>query len=747
MSVLLDNLNEGQEEAVTSTEGPLLILAGAGSGKTKTLTHRVAYLIRERNIRPEHILAVTFTNKAAGEMRERIERLLDNGFAGEESDRYHLRHSSPIIGTFHSVCVRILRRDIPRIGYLANFTILDSIDQRSLVRRIVKDMSLDPEKFKPQAFLAAISSAKNNLVNAEEYARTAEGYFEERVSQVYKAYEARLMESQSLDFDDLLLRVIDLFTTCPDVLLRYQSTFRYVLVDEYQDTNKLQYMILQMLAREHRNICAVGDDWQSIYGFRGADIRNILEFERDYPEAKIVRLEQNYRSSQNILDAAYGVISHNIDRKDKELWTEKGAGHLITSYEAQDEVGEAEFVAQESFELREKGVTWSDMAVLYRTNAQSRALEEVFLRLDIPYRIVGGVRFYERKEIKDILAYLRLLRNPNDQVSLERAANEPKRGIGDRTLDSWIRYARESGKDFLAAGIDAGTVPMGLNAGKAACVRDFSQRMIALRDEMHDMTVSAFIEEVYEKTGFKQTLLSERTAEAKSRMENIEELFSVATRYAGEDLTSEMDRFLEEVALASDVDSIDRGSQAIHLMTIHSAKGLEFPCVFIVGLEEGILPHSRSYLSAADLEEERRLLYVGVTRAKDKVYLLFTRQRLLFGLSQMNPPSRFLAEIPNNLLDERRAPDYDAEYIPFVDRRKRAKRYDLGEAKGSLRAEITKKEAKKPTLSFSDGEKVRHGSFGDGIVISHNEKVIVVLFGKAGLKKLASEYAGLKKIG
>lgn len=738
MSPLLHDLNPAQREAVTHTEGPLLLLAGAGSGKTKTLTHRVAYLLREKNIRPENILAVTFTNKAAQEMRERVICLLGLPLKRTFSSSWGAG-GLPTVGTFHSICVRILRNEIHFLNRLPMFVIVDATDQKTLMRSVMKEMGLDPNQFKPQSFLAAISQAKNHFLDAHAFAQTAQGYFEEITAKVFSVYEKKMKELNSVDFDDLLVLTVEVFQKNPTVLRRYQELFRYILVDEYQDTNRVQYALITLLAGSHRNLCVVGDDWQSIYKFRGADIRNILDFEKDYPEAKIVRLEQNYRSTQNILDAAYSVISHNIDRKDKVLWTQRGAGNRLISYEATDESEEAEFVAKEAISISTERKSWSDMAVLYRTNAQSRALEEVFLRLDIPYRIIGGVKFYERKEIKDMIAYAGFVRNPRQTLALQRIINEPKRGIGPKTLALWLTNAQKQGKDCMEAGLDAMSGNLGIRGEKSKAVFNFCSLVQSLQNNMRGVPVTQFLETIFHETGYEDVLLTDKSAESQARLENVRELFSVAKRYDG-DLVTGIDHFLEDVALASDSDEFDGKENVIHMMTLHSAKGLEFPVVFIVGLEEGILPHSRSYLSQADLEEERRLMYVGITRAKEKVYLLFTRQRMLFGTSQSNPPSRFLEEIPSKLKEERKSEE-DVDEV-FSYRRSRMKRYNLN-PRDTRSASVSRDSV---IQTFHDGQKVRHTEFGEGMVLAHTQETVTVLFQEKGLKKLSTEFARLTKI-
>lgn len=729
MENILENLNEQQKEAVETVNGPLLIIAGAGSGKTKTLTHRVAYLIKEQKIHPRNILAVTFTNKAAQEMSQRIVHILYP--EADKNYKYNLYGSAelPTIGTFHAICSKILRSEIEVLGYAKTFHIVDDQDQQALMKKILKELEIDPQQFNPRAILAAIGKAKNELIRSEEFAERASGYYEEIVAKAYKKYQITLKENNGLDFDDILMLAVQLFQKFPHILEKYQKQFKYILVDEYQDTNHAQYVLINLLARKHRNLCVVGDDWQSIYKFRGADIRNILNFEKDYPEAKVIHLEQNYRSTQVILDAAYGVISKNVNRKDKKLWTEKAEGHMVTSFEAEDERDEAEFI---SYEIKKDGKPYSSYVVLYRTNAQSRAIEEVFLKNSIPYRIIGGIKFYQRKEVKDIVAYLKFIANHQDTISLERIINEPKRNIGPVTLKKWANIAKENNSNYIEVGLQITNSKLQIpnkfqiTNSKVDEIAKFSEFIKRMKEVQPRITLADFIEKVFKESGYEQMLLSEG-AEGEMRWENVKELISVAQKY--DEMKNEhenlLSAFLEEVALASDVDNVDQNQDAVHLMTLHSAKGLEFPVVFIAGLEEGVLPHSRSMLSYAEMEEERRLMYVGLTRAKEKIYLLFTRQRTLFGSTQMNSPSRFLDDIPEKLVE----------------------RNSYREAEQKLFESLLKSKKKVVTKSkLKGGEKVRHKEFGEGIVISALDDVVVVAFKKAGIKRLSAEFAKLKKI-
>lgn len=729
MQNILDGLNENQKEAVKTTDGPLLIIAGAGSGKTKTLTHRVAYLIKEKNIRPFNILAVTFTNKAAGEMRERIVKILYPEAA--QNFKYSLYRNNdqlPTIGTFHAICSLILRREIEALGYAKNFQIMDDQDQQVLMKKVLKELEIDAQQFAPRAILASISKAKNELMSAHQFAQQANGYYEEITAKAYSLYQSRLKENNSLDFDDIIMFTVELFKKFPQVLENYQNLYRYIMVDEYQDTNRAQYLLINLLASAHRNLCVVGDDWQSIYKFRGADIKNILNFEKDYDEAKVIHLEQNYRSSQIILDAAYGVISKNINRKDKKLWTEQEAGKLITSFEAADERDESEFIAKE-IKANANGV-FKKFVVLYRTNAQSRSVEEVFLRNSIPYRIIGGIKFYQRKEVKDVIAYLRLISNNADSVSLERIVNEPKRNIGDATVKKWINSARELGVNPIQAGITRSLVTGHLSQVKIEAIAKFCEFIVRMKELQPRITLADFVEKVFKDSGYEQMLLNEGQ-EGEPRWENVKELISVATKYDDnkEDYEDVLSAFLEEVALASDVDNVDQNQDAVHLMTLHSAKGLEFPVVFIVGLEEGILPHARSLLAYSEMEEERRLMYVGLTRAKEKIYLLFTRQRTLFGSTQMNSPSRFLEDIPEKLVEKKSYREGEQKVFEELLNRKR-----------------TLSSSNKSSADYKGGERVTHAVFGDGIVVSVQGDAVTVAFKKAGIKRLSAEFANLKKI-
>jgi len=643
----INKLNPKQKEAAVTTEGPLLIMAGAGSGKTRVLTHRIAYLISKRLAAPWSILAITFTNKAAREMQERVSKLV--GPSGRDI----------WVSTFHSMCVRILRKDIDKIGFGSNFSILDSSDQLSVIRNVMKDNNLDVKKFEPKAVQAAIGAAKNELISPAQYEQRQGDYFESIVAKVYTQYQRRLKANNSLDFDDLLLLTIQLFKDAPEVLDFYQNKFKYIHVDEYQDTNKAQYTLCKMMADKHHNICVVGDSDQSIYRWRGADITNILNFERDYPEASSILLEQNYRSSSNILDAANAVIKNNMGRKAKNLWTDQDGGDKITVYQGDSEHEEGYFVAGEIRKNRQSGRRYGDHAILYRTNAQSRVVEEILIKSEIPYQIVGGIKFYDRKEIKDILSYLRLISNPDDDNSLLRVVNVPKRGLGDTSMAKVQEEATRKGVSILRLlNEEDGLLGDGLYyldiQGRAKTAlggfRDLIRNLSAMADYL---SVTELTEKLLEMSEYRLELQRENTLESKARLENIEEFLSVTQEFEKRNDDKSLVSFLTELALVADIDSMDDeeedGGDAVVLMTMHSAKGLEFPIVFIVGMEEGVFPGSRSLMDNEEMEEERRLAYVGITRAEKKLYLTCARMRLLYGRTSSNPPSRFLGEIPNEL--------------------------------------------------------------------------------------------------
>ncbi len=681
-----ENLNTKQIEAVKHTEGPLLILAGAGSGKTKMLTHRIAYILDEKLASEGQILAVTFTNKAAGEMRERVAELLGH----ESGDRRFM----PFLGTFHSICVRILREEADNLGLSRQFVIFDSGDSLQAVKQAMRSRQIDEKRFNPNAVKNLISSAKNELVDSETYKGLTSGQLQEVAAEVYPVYQKMLRDAQALDFDDLLFRVVRAFEREPEILKRWQERFRYILIDEYQDTNYAQYKFAKMLADKHKNICVVGDDWQSVYSWRGANFRNILDFERDYPEAKVVKLEQNYRSTKSILDAAQAVIMKNETRSEKELWTEGDEGVAVQVEQAPNELAEAEIVMKYA---KSTDRPLSDIAVLYRTNAQSRTLEEVCIRYSIPYQIVGGVRFFERKEIKDILAYVRLIYQPNDRVSFERIVNVPTRGIGDRSLQRFLSWREDKGyslEEALNKVEECEDIP---TRAQNAFLK-FARILQTAREEA--FAPAELINYIIKRTGYLDHI-DDGSIQAAERSENVQELVSVAKEF------TDLSGFLEDVALISDADTMGDDS-AITLMTLHAAKGLEYPVVFIVGLEEGIFPHSRSIFDQEQMEEERRLMYVGMTRAMEELYLLHANSRMLYGQTDSNPPSRFLEEI-------------DATRTQYAN-------------------EV-------PTLSNIDtDDRVRHPVFGNGIVVAVEGEEAIIAFEKIGNKKLSLTYAPLERI-
>ena len=641
---IYDTLNEQQREAVYCTDGPLLILAGAGSGKTRVLTHRIAYLIEEKGVNPWNILAITFTNKAAGEMRERVDNLV--GFGSE----------SIWVSTFHSTCVRILRRHIDRLGYDTNFTIYDTDDQKTLMKDVCKQVQIDTKVYKERNLLAAISAAKNEMISAQEYALNAQGDFgKEKIAKVYQEYEKQMHANNALDFDDLLVKTVQLFETQPDVLENYQERFRYIMVDEYQDTNTVQFQLVSLLAGKYRDLCVVGDDDQSIYKFRGANIKNILNFEQEFPDATVIKLEQNYRSTGNILDAANAVISNNVGRKDKQLWTDNGEGEKIKFCQFDTGYDEAEYIADDIEREVRNGASYNDHAILYRTNAQSRLFEERFVAQNIPYKIVGGVNFYARREIKDVLAYLKTIDNGKDDLAVRRIINVPKRGIGLTTINRIQESAASRGIGFYDALLGLDLIP-GVARG-AAKLEGFVALIEYFKGVAETLSLSDLLQEVIDKTGYIESLEAEGKEESETRIENIDELRSKVAVYEESRLDQDekptLSGFLEEVALVADIDSLDEEQDYVVLMTLHSAKGLEFPHVYLAGMEDGLFP---SYMTVTsddreDMEEERRLCYVGITRAEQKLTMTSAMRRMVRGETQYNKVSRFMKEIPLELLD------------------------------------------------------------------------------------------------
>ncbi len=741
---IYDTLNGKQREAVCHTEGPLLILAGAGSGKTRVLTHRIAYLMDEKGVNPWNILAITFTNKAAGEMRDRVDKLI--GFGAE----------SVWVSTFHSACVRILRRYIDRLGYDSNFTIYDTDDQKTIMKEICKRLNIDTKVYKERSLLAQISHAKDELITPDEMELNAGGdYNQKKVAGVYREYQAVLRKNNALDFDDLIVKTVELFQNCGEVLEAYQERFRYIMVDEYQDTNTAQFKLISLLASKYENLCVVGDDDQSIYKFRGANIGNILGFERVFPSAKVIRLEQNYRSTKNILNAANEVIANNTERKPKTLWTENEEGEKIHFRQFLNGFEEAEYVVGEiSSGKREGRFDYKDCAILYRTNAQSRLFEEKCLMANIPYKIVGGVNFYARKEIKDLLSYLKTIDNGKDDLSVKRIINVPKRGIGQASINKVQDYADQMDITFYEALRVAEEVP---SLGRAFSKIDgFVTFIQSLKSKAETYTVRELLEEVIDLTGYVDELRTEDTEESRSRIENIEELISKTVSY--EEAMQELNRpvtlsgFLEEIALIADIDSVDPGQDYVLLMTLHSAKGLEFPRVFLAGMEDGMFPSYMSICSGdlSDLEEERRLCYVGITRAMEDLTLTSAQQRVIRGDVQYNKVSRFVREIPRELVElghtiETRKPKLE-EVIPAKSSYAQMKM--AFQAKAFQPKNFTVKKAE--SLDYEVGDTVRHVKFGVGIVKNIAEGgrdyEVTVDFDKAGVKKMFAGFAKLKKI-
>jgi DNA helicase-2/ATP-dependent DNA helicase PcrA len=715
MHPLLADLNDPQRIAAETTEGPVLILAGAGSGKTKALTSRVAFLVAEKRVNPMNILAVTFTNKAAGEMRGRVLRLLGR----DPQNRTYL----PYIGTFHSICMRLLRREATNIGLASNFLIFDAGDSASAVKRAMRDLGIDDKQASPSHIQNLISSAKNELVGPAEYARLAEGHAQEIAARVYPAYERLLLEAGALDFDDLIYRTVEMFRRYPQILAQYQEQFKYIMVDEYQDTNHAQYQITRLLAQSHHNICVVGDDWQSIYSWRGANFQNILDFEKDYPEATVVKLEQNYRSTKNILDAAHAIITKNATRSDKELWTDRGEGEGVVIANVYNEIQESELIVRtvQDLVVSEKRQL-ADFAVLYRTNAQSRSLEEGFLRAGMPYKIVGGTRFYERREIKDALAYLRFVYQPDDMISFARIINLPPRGLGDVSLQRLENFRRLNSLSQLAA-LERASEVEGLLPRAVKAFRDFAELIHGLRKEAEILTVGPLLELIIKRSGYVRHL-DDGSIQAADRIENVKELLSVATTY--NELT--LEGFLEEIALIADLDNYSTDTNAVTLMTLHAAKGLEFPVVFMPGMEEGIFPHSRSLFDGAQMEEERRLCYVGMTRAMERLHLLYANSRLLYGSTNHNPPSRFLMEVPSGLQAPASEWSMAGESLPSSEELAAAHREEL------------------LGLDLVAGDTIEHAKFGRGIVSGVSGDEVTATFAGIGTKRLSLSFAPIIKV-
>ena len=771
---IYDTLNEPQKEAVFHTEGPLLILAGAGSGKTRVLTHRIACLIDEKGVNPWNILAITFTNKAAGEMRQRVDSLVNFGA------------ESIWVSTFHSMCVRILRRFIERLGYDNRFTIYDTDDQKTLMREVCRKVDIDTKVFKERSLLSTISSAKNEMILPDEFELNAGGDFgRQKIAKVYREYEAQLKSNNALDFDDLLVKTVQLLETQPDVLEYYQERFRYIMVDEYQDTNTVQFRLVSLLAGKYKNLCVVGDDDQSIYKFRGANIRNILDFEHEFPDARVIKLEQNYRSTGNILNAANGVISHNKGRKEKTLWTDNGEGDKVHLRQFDTAYDEAEFIAEDIRREVREGASYNDNAVLYRTNAQSRLFEEKFIAMNIPYKIVGGINFYARREIKDLLAYLKTVDNGQDDLAVRRIINVPKRGIGLTTINRIQESATERGIGFYEALLAPEMIP---GVGRSASKLDsFAALIEYFKGRLGQESITDLLREIIEKTGYIESLEAEDKVEAESRIENIDELLYKAAAYEedcqdrGEE--PNLSGFLEEVALVADIDSLEEDQDYVVLMTLHSAKGLEFPHVYLAGMEDGLFP---SYMTITsddneDLEEERRLCYVGITRAERELTLTCARRRMVRGETQYNKLSRFVKEIPMELIDTGNKKIEKETEIPVQNTYSHAKQafraqpfaaqfggYGSGRASGpsGTAGGIGKEAGKQPfsalqkgsqltagkggKLSYGVGDRVRHVKFGEGTVLEIKEGgrdyEVTVQFDSAGVRKMFAMFAKLVKV-
>ena len=758
MDEILKGLNDKQYEAVTNTEGPCLVIAGAGSGKTKVLTHKIAYLMQEKRILPWNILAITFTNKAANEMKERIEMLV--GEAAKEM----------WVGTFHSICVRILRKFIDRIGFDSSFIIFDTTDQRTMVKQILKELEYDEKIFSDRSVISEISNAKNEMLEPEEYLVRAQGEFrKEKIAEVYKIYQRKLKENNAIDFDDIINYTIKILMENEDVLQYYSDKFKYILVDEYQDTNKSQFTLVTMLASKHGNITAVGDNDQGIYSFRGADISNILNFEKDFPGTKIIKLEQNYRCTGNILNVANAVIKNNEVKYDKKLWTENEKGELPKVFTADNEYDEGRYIVEQIEHLRrEEQLKYSDFAVLYRMNTQSRAIEEILRREAIPYKIIGGLKFYERKEIKDTISYLRLIQNPSDNLSLNRIINEPKRGIGKTSLDNIASIAEQANTSMYE--IIKNAEQYGLNRVYSNS-REFVNFIENIRAQKDEMSISELIKKILKDSGYMAALENEKTQEAENRIANLEEFLNVAIEFEEESAENGLSDFLEGITLSSDLDNMEETEESVTLMTLHSAKGLEFPVVFLVGMEEGVFPGYKSIVEQKELEEERRLCYVGVTRAKEKLYLTNSKQRTTFGSTTHNPPSRFLQEIPKELLDGYEEPasipesNYTWSYgsrsnsdvkiyknsEPVYAAAKSNNGFAFRTAESFLNNLTKNNEPKNVDLSgYQSGVRVYHKKFGEGTINyveeEGNDLKVDINFDKVGHKRLMAKFANLEII-
>ncbi|MGC4542496.1 DNA helicase PcrA [Enterococcus faecium] len=737
---LLNGMNPRQKEAVLHTDGPLLLMAGAGSGKTRVLTHRIAYLIEEKEVNPWNILAITFTNKAAKEMKERVNAILASG--GEDV----------WVSTFHSMCVRILRRDVDFIGYNRNFTIIDSSEQLTLMKRILKELNIDPKKYDPRSILGTISQAKNSLQTPQDFTKMQGSYYEEIAAKCYAAYQKELQYNQCMDFDDLIMNTIRLFEEHPDSLTYYQNKFHYIHVDEYQDTNHAQYTLVNLLAGRFRNLCVVGDADQSIYGWRGADMQNILDFEKDYPDAAVILLEQNYRSTKNILSAANQVIENNSNRKPKNLWTENKEGNKITYYRADNERDETRFIVDRmQEEIRSNHRNYGDFAILYRTNAQSRVMEETLLKANIPYKMVGGHKFYDRKEIKDILAYLNVLANPQDSISFERIVNSPKRGIGPGSIEKLRSFASLHEWPLLEAAQNVDLANIGGKAGQQ--LGAFGEMIQEVTQMIPYLTVTELTKEVLDRSGYLEDLKIQNTLEAQARIENLEEFLTVTQEFDKqfeqqneEDADAPEEKltvFLNDLALVSDIDNLEEDASQVTLMTLHAAKGLEFPVVFLIGLEEGVFPLSRALMEESELEEERRLAYVGITRAEEALYLTNAFSRTLYGRTQYNRPSRFVEEIDQELLEIEGMRPTPKKTPVFA--KKTAYSYKQPET-----AVVPSKSATgEENNSWKPGDKVKHKKWGLGTVVrvsgTSKDLELDVAFPSQGVKRLLAAFAPIEK--
>ncbi|HGF7585426.1 MULTISPECIES: DNA helicase PcrA [Enterococcus] len=738
---LLNGMNPRQKEAVLHTDGPLLLMAGAGSGKTRVLTHRIAYLIEEKEVNPWNILAITFTNKAAKEMKERVNAILASG--GEDV----------WVSTFHSMCVRILRRDVDFIGYNRNFTIIDSSEQLTLMKRILKELNIDPKKYDPRSILGTISQAKNSLQTPQDFAKMQGSYYEEIAAKCYAAYQKELQYNQCMDFDDLIMNTIRLFEEHPDSLTYYQNKFHYIHVDEYQDTNHAQYTLVNLLAGRFRNLCVVGDADQSIYGWRGADMQNILDFEKDYPDATVILLEQNYRSTKNILSAANQVIENNSNRKPKNLWTENKEGNKITYYRADNERDETRFIVDRmQEEIRSNHRNYGDFAILYRTNAQSRVMEETLLKANIPYKMVGGHKFYDRKEIKDILAYLNVLANPQDSISFERIVNSPKRGIGPGSIEKLRSFASLHEWPLLEAAQNVDLANIGGKAGQQ--LGAFGEMIQEVTQMIPYLTVTELTKEVLDRSGYLEDLKIQNTLEAQARIENLEEFLTVTQEFDKqfeqqneEDADAPEEKltvFLNDLALVSDIDNLEEDASQVTLMTLHAAKGLEFPVVFLIGLEEGVFPLSRALMEESELEEERRLAYVGITRAEEALYLTNAFSRTLYGRTQYNRPSRFVEEIDQELLEIEGMRPTPKKTPVFV---KKTAAYSYKQPETAVVSSKSATGGEKN--SWKPGDKVKHKKWGLGTVVrvsgTSKDLELDVAFPSQGVKRLLAAFAPIEK--